>query len=72
MILHLKFFWETPGYPWIHLKGLKSVPDRGFWAQVYPEVFLGGIIAKKNFHGGMVNPIITQPVRMVVLLITIL
>ena len=56
------FFWDTPGYTWIHLaiarccrihlKGLKSVPGYGFWAQVYPEVFRWGVIAKKNFQGG--------------------
>ena len=57
------FFWDTPGYTWIHLaiarccrihlKGLKSVPGCGFWAQVYPEVFRAGVIAKKKFQGGV-------------------
>ena len=48
----------------IHLKGLKSVPDRGFWAQVYPGSLQMYLFAKKKFHGGMVNPVITQPARM--------
>ena len=58
-----KFFF---GYTWIHLaiarccrihlKGLKSVPGYGFWAQVYPEVFRWGVIAKKKFQGGAGYP----------------
>ena len=68
------FFLDTPGYTWIHLaiarccrihlKGLKSVPGYGFWAQVYPEVFRWGVIAKKKFQGGLATPGITQPARM--------
>ena len=60
------FFLDTPGYTWIHLaiarccrihlKGLKSVPGYGFWAQVYPEVFRWGVIAKKKFQGGAGYP----------------
>ena len=51
-------------YTWIHLKGLKSVPDRGFWAQVYPGSLQMYLFAKKKLSRGMVNPVITQPARM--------
>ena len=32
--------------------------------QVYPGSLQMYLFAKKNFHGGMVNPVITQPARM--------
>ena len=74
------FFWIHLSYTWIHLaiarccqihlKGLKSVPDRGFRAQVYPRSLQMYLFGKKIFMGGMVNPVISQPARMFVSLLS--